>query len=423
MEYEFPQKLSFLLTHKKRYKIAYGGRGAAKSWNFARALLIRGTERKQRFLCAREIQESIKDSVHKVLKDQIDMMELHNFYDVQERTIVGKNGTEFIFEGLKHNVNTLRSIEGIDVAWVEEANMVTNNSWEVLIPTIRKDESEIWISFNPELDTDTTYKRFVLHPPKRSIVVKVSWRDNPWFPKELYEEMTELRERNHDDYLTVWEGYCRHTLDGAIFAAEIRKSVEEDRITFVPYDESVPVQTFWDIGFRDKTAIWFVQQRGGRYNVIDFIQDRQKKVSHFLKIMQEKGYVYSFHNLPHDAESGTLASDGRGVDQQVRKVYPKMVRIVPRVKKKAISINAARTIFDQCYFDEANCAEGLECLRRYKYEVDPETGQFGRDPDHEDSHAADAFQTFAMGIRGTKSPKIATVDGEEVEAQPGGWMG
>src|SRR5882724_11269280 len=179
---DFPSKLQFLFQ-AARYKVAHGGRGGAKSWGFARAILLIGVQRKIRVLCVRELQNSIQDSVHKLLKDQIEAMGLSGEYDVLQSVIKHKwNGTEINFEGIRNNVNKIKSYEGIDICWAEEADKITGSSWEILIPTIRKNGSEIWVTFNPNLETDATYQRFVVDPPEASIVVQINWRDNPWFP-------------------------------------------------------------------------------------------------------------------------------------------------------------------------------------------------------------------------------------------------
>jgi hypothetical protein len=215
---DFPAKLQFLFA-PHRYKVAYGGRGGAKSWGFARALLILGAQSPLRILCARETQKSIADSVHKLLADQVKALGLEEFYLVQQASIQGANGTEFIFAGIRQSsVGDIKSYEGCDICWVEEAQIVSKHSWDVLIPTIRKDDSEIWVSLNPELESDETYKRFILNPPKSAKVVEINWRDNPWFPPVLDEERRSLQELDLDSYQYVWEGKCRHMGDGAYFS-------------------------------------------------------------------------------------------------------------------------------------------------------------------------------------------------------------
>ena len=181
---DFPYKLQFLFE-SMRYKCAWGGRGSSKSWSFARALLVLGVKQPTRVLCAREFQNSISQSVHKLLSDQIIDLRLESFYEITQNTIRGQNGTEFAFVGLKNNVANIKSYEGVDICWVEEAQSVSKTSWNVLIPTIRKEQSEIWVTFNPELETDETYQRFVVSPPENCLSVKVNWQDNPWFPDTL----------------------------------------------------------------------------------------------------------------------------------------------------------------------------------------------------------------------------------------------
>ena len=416
----FPKKLQGLFR-PHRYKVLHGGRGGAKSWGAARALLIKGATEKLRVLCAREFQNSIKDSVHKLLSDQIDGMGLAGFYDIQQTVIRGRNGTEFSFEGLRHNVTKIKSLEGVDIAWVEEAQTVSKTSWDTLIPTIRKEGSEIWVTFNPELDTDETYKRFVFNPPPDAFVERVNWQDNPWFPDVLRQEKDLLRERDPDAYLTIWEGRCRQTLEGAIYAKEIREATEEGRISRVPYDRSKPVSTFWDLGWRDLTSIWFAQIVGFEFRIIDFVQNRQKTVGHFLKILQDRGYVYGTDWLPHDGESEQLAADGRSIETQMKEAGRK-VRIVPKLSP-TIGINAARTIFPNCWFDLEKTADGMQALRRYCYEVNSETGQYSRNQLHdENSHAADAFRYMAVAFKEPKDPTKVRKIAATYQAQPGGWM-
>jgi phage terminase large subunit len=205
------------LFRPKRYKVLFGGRGGAKSWSIARALILLAVQRKLRILCTREFQNSIKDSVHKLLCDQIIELGLQRYFDVGPKTIRSKCGSEFLFAGLG-SMNSLKSVEGIDIVWVEEAQSVSNYSWEVLIPTIRKKGSEIWISFNPHEEEDPTYQRFVLHPDlTRTWVQKVGFEDNYWFPEELEHERLYMRSIDLDAYDHVWGGNPRTITDAVIF--------------------------------------------------------------------------------------------------------------------------------------------------------------------------------------------------------------
>jgi phage terminase large subunit len=388
---EFPVKLQQIFQ-PSRYKVLHGGRGGSKSWAVARALLILGAQKPLRILCARELQKSIKDSVHRLLSDQIYALQLDSRYEIQQGTIKGTNGTEFFFEGLRHNTQQIKSYEGVDIVWVEEAQTTSKSSWDVLIPTIRKDNSEIWITFNPELEEDETYQRFVVNPPSNSIVININWRDNPWFPDVLRQEMEDLKKRDPIAYETVWEGHCRQAVEGAIFTDELNELHENQKIVNVPYDAKKLVNTFWDLGHGDQTSIWFVQKFGFEYRVIDFYQNARKKIQHYIQVLQARGYVYGTDYLPHDGNSNHLT--GLTVEETLKEIG-RAVDVVPRVGRKIDSINATRALFPMCYFDKNKCAEGLQALRRYRYKIDPDTGKASKDPEHDIySDAADAFQTF-----------------------------
>jgi len=388
---------SQFLNEPCRYKVAYGGRGSGKSWAFAMMLLLQGIKSPQRILCAREVQRSLKDSVHQLLTDQIESMGLNDFYQITDTEIRGKNGTMILFAGLHNNsVTTIKSFEGVSRCWVEEAQTVSKRSWDILIPTIRKPDSEIWITFNPDLDTDETYKRFVVNPPSSASVKKVNWDQNPWFPETLREEKDQLKERDMDSYLNVWEGHTRQMLDGAVYANELRKAQEDGRIRELIIDKSIPVQTFWDLGWADMTSIWFVQViAGGEVRVIDFYQNCQKTIDHYAQVLQEKGYIYKDWWLPHDAENKNMT--GKSV-KDILEGMGKPIRITPKLSV-ADGINAARTLMGRCFIDETRCADGLQNLRHYRYDVDPNTKMFSNKPLHDQhSHAADAWRYVAVGL-------------------------
>ncbi len=398
---EFPDKLKCLFT-PSRYKVLYGGRGGAKSWGIARALLIQAVQSPTRVLCVREFMISIRESVHRLLSDQIEALGLAEFFEIQQTSIKGRNGSEFFFEGIRNNATRLKSYEGVSIAWVEEAQSVTKTSWDILIPTIRKDNSEIWISFNPELEEDETYQRFVVNPPHNAIVQKINWSDNPFFPSVLFTEMEDLKRRDKDSWLNVWQGEPKQILEGAVYAKEMRDAMEHDRITKVPYNPGKSVETYWDLGWADATCIWFVQAVGFEYHVIDYLQDSQNSITHYIKELQKKPYIYGADFLPHDAKSKSLGT-GRSIEEIMR-ASGRTVRIVPKLSLYD-GINAARTIFPQCYFDREKCADGLHSLRHYRYEVVPGTKMFGKNPLHDwASHGADGFRYMAIAMR-DRAPK------------------
>jgi phage terminase large subunit len=411
---EFPHKMASLFE-KSRYKCYWGGRGAGKSHSIAKGLLILGARSPLRILCAREFMTSMRDSVHKLLSDQIEQMGLHSFYEITQSNIRGKNGTEFSFVGLKNNTANIKSYEGVDICWIEEAQTVSKTSWNILIPTIRKEDSEIWISFNPELESDETYQRFVLHPPENALVQKINWSDNPWFPETLNLERLALKNRDHEAYNTVWEGLCRVTVDGAIFAKEMQMAELDNRITRVPYDSIKPVHAVFDLGWADHTAIWFVQFIGMEIRLIRYMQANQQTISWYLAEMQKFGYFFDTLWLPHDAAAKNLGT-GRSIEEIVRSAGHK-VQILDRVPVTD-SINAARTIFNRCYFDRENCDEGLQCLRHYRYDVD-EDGSWSQKPLHNQySHGADAFRMLGLMVNEPKKVKP-----KKLYIERGSWMG
>ncbi len=230
MEIQVPSKFQSLYK-PKRFKVYYGGRGGAKSWALAESLLLQGATTPLRILCTRELQGSIRESVHKLLTDTIDRLKLDSFYTVQDTVIKGRNGTNFIFEGLKNNTTKIKSMEGIDRVWCEEAEAITEKSWDLLIPTIRAKGSEIWVSFNPADEMDNTYQRFVT-PYIKALqsngtyeddlihVSKVTYEDNPWFPEELRIEMETCKKDNYRKWLHVWEGECNADFADSIIKPE-----------------------------------------------------------------------------------------------------------------------------------------------------------------------------------------------------------
>jgi len=391
-----PEAFEFLLD-PHRYKVAWGGRGSGKSWTFATVLVANAANRRIRVLCCRESMVSIRESVHELIAQRIISMNLESQFDIGETTIRHSGtGSEFLYAGLRQNVAKVRSLEGIDVCWCEEADTILSRSWEVLVPTIRKDASEIWVSFNPQLETDSTYQRFVAQPPADAVVRHVTWKDNPWFPATLRKEMDDLRGRDPDAYQHVYGGVCRYTLDGAIYARELREAQEEGRIASISYDPTKPVDVYVDLGWADCTSIWLAQHIAGEVRLIDYLEDNQRPFADYLRQLQTKPYVYRTLWLPHDAQAKSLGT-GRSIEEIARNAGWR-VRIVPRLSVTD-GINAVRTLFPTMWFDRVTCADGLQALRHYRYDVDPTTGQFSRNPLHDSaSHGADALRYCAVAM-------------------------
>lgn len=396
---EFIEKLQPLFA-PHRYKVLYGGRGALKSWSVARALLVLGMQRRVRVLCTREVQQSIKDSVHRLLCDQITLLGLDGFYSTLETEIRGANGTLFVFSGLaQHTVASIKSFEGIDICWIEEAQTVSRKSWSVLIPTIRADESEIWVTFNPELDTDETYLRFVETPPPEALVLKLTYRDNPWFPAVLEQERLHCQATQPlEEYANIWEGECRPSVAGAIYAGEVAAMVREGRICRVPYDPRLKVHTVWDLGL-DTTAIGLVQSSRSEIRIIEYIEDAQLKLDYYAGELQKRNYNWGWDWLPHDGHADNVRSHsayqilknfGRRVKPKVGTKYP-----VPNLPVD-IGIRAVRGVFPRIVIDREKGARLIECWKRYRRGVSPGTGEVGAPVHDQYSHGAD--MTRYLGI-------------------------
>ena len=213
----FPKLFHANLFKPSRYKSFHGGRGSGKSINIARALIIMACQRKHRILCCREIQNTIRDSVHKLIADQIDGMGLSPYFEVTQNAIRNVNGSEFIFKGLRFDPQGIKSTEGVTLCWVEEAQTVSENSWGILIPTIREPDSEIWLTWNPLDEDGATYRRFITDRPPDCIDVEVNYYDNPYFPDVLRQEMEWLKQKDYGAYEHVWLGKPLTITDAVIF--------------------------------------------------------------------------------------------------------------------------------------------------------------------------------------------------------------
>ncbi len=390
---EHPDKLGFLFE-PHRYKVAHGGRGSAKSWGFARALLVEAARTKQRILCTREVQNSIKDSVHKLLGDQIQAIGLGAHFRVLETEIRGINGSEIIFAGLSsQTVESIKSYEGIDKVWVEEAQSVSKRSWDILIPTIRKDGSEIWVTLNPELDTDDTYARFVLSPPPGSVVVEMNWRDNPWFPSVLEDERNHCLLTNKDDYQTIWEGKCRLALKGAIYAEEVAQAIKERRVCSVAYDPRLKVHAVWDLGWNDCMSIGMCQRLRSEIRVIDYIEDSHKTIDWYVAELAQRRYNWGFDWLPHDGNTKDFKT-GKST-AEILKSFGRRVKMTPNIPVES-GIKAGRMTIHQSAFDKAKAGRLVECLKRYRRSINKETNEAGGPVHDEYSHGADMWRYLSI---------------------------
>ena len=383
----------FLEPH--RYKVAYGGRGSSKSWDIARKLIARAYAGYERILCCREFQGSIEESVLALLETQIHRMNLTAAFEIQAKKITClTTGSVFLFEGLKANVTKIKSMEGVTIVWAEEAEKIQKNSWDILIPTIRAPNSEIWISFNPDDDLDETWLRFVEDPPPDCYSVQVNYHLNPWFPEVLREEMEYLKRKDYDDYLHVWEGKPRVAMKGAFYATQMIEAHKEGRVMNLPHDPTMAVITSWDLGMADSTVIWFAQVSISEVRLINVLEFKGTGLAGIVKELDKLPYKYSQHIVPHDARVRELGTGKSRVE--VLQGLGVETTIAPSISVDD-GIHSVKTFLSRCYFDKEKCKEGLKALKRYRTKYNEERKVFDNKPLHDwCSDFADAFRYLAI---------------------------
>lgn len=390
-----PEKLA-PLYEPRRYKVMHGGRGGGKSHGVAQVLLDMAARNPLRVLCAREVQKSMRDSVHRLLRDYIVKLGLESFYEITDTEIRGQNGSLFLFTGLQsHTVYSIKSFEGVDIVWVEEAHGVSKRSWEVLIPTIRKEGSEIWLTLNPDMETDETYQRFISTPSPDTWVVEINWRDNPWFPQVLDDERTKAkRAMLKEDYEHIWEGKARKVAAGAIYRYEIEQLYADERARMVPYDPRLPVHTVWDLGWNDAMAIAMVQAGPQELRLIDYIEDSHRTLDWYVDKLEKRPYRWGIDYLPHDGATKNFQT-GKSTEILLREMGRRRVKCLPALDVEE-GIKSARMVFPRCYFDKSKTARLLECLKRYQRQINSKTNE-PMGPLHDEySHGADCFRCVAM---------------------------
>ena len=396
---------------RRRTYVAHGGRGSAKSWSMARALLVQGIYDPLRVVCAREIMTTIKDSVHALVCDQIAGMNMGAYYSVTDNHIRSYIGGEITYAGLRGlDVVKIKSLEGADLLWVEEGQSVVRKSWKVIEPTIRAEDSEIWVSMNPELDTDETYVRYILDPPDDAWVQEINWRDNPFFSTTQNNvRLQDLKRLSKEEYDNVWEGVPRTSIEGAIYSKEMSDIVRGKRIRAVPYDPRLPVHTIWDLGWNDQTSIIFCQVLSSEVRIIDYAEGSFLRPDEWARILKSKPYSYASLNLPHDGDHETLAAAGKSMKDQLEGLMRMAVDIIPRPESVEIPIRAGRMMFPRTYINRDTievddqgvthgCARLVECLRRFARTVPANTGEPGTPAKTAYRHGADAFGYLGMVV-------------------------
>lgn len=399
----FPEKMRGLFE-PHRYKVFHGGRGSGKSWAFARALLIQAAEKKLRILCCREIQKSIKTSVHQLLVDQIQSLNLGYLFEVTEHAIRCKNGSEFYFTGLaSHTADSVKSFEGVDRVWLEEAQSISKKSLDILIPTIRKPNSEIWFSLNPHLETDEVYQRFVVNPPDDTLLVQVNYDSNRWFPDVLEKERLHCQMHRPKEYQNIWGGKPMVVADGAIYAEEFQEMVDQHRINLVTHDPMLKAHCIFDLGWNDAMTIIVAQRAGSEIRIIDYIEESFHTLDWYSNELKKRSYNWGKVWLPHDGVTKDYKTGKSALD--IMTALGWNCEIIP-VGDVEHGIKLSRMLFPRLWMDKEKTARLQECLKRYRRSINAITGQPTGPLHDEYSHGADAFRYLATCVDMLKNDNI-----------------
>jgi phage terminase large subunit len=404
---ELPPKLVDVFDGEARYRVAYGGRGSGKTRTFAKMTAIRGyqwgaTGQEGQILCAREYMNSLDESSLEEIKAAIRSEPfLNEYYEIGEKFIRSKDGRiKYTFSGLRHNLDSIKSKARILLCWVDEAEPVSDEAWRKLIPTIREEGSEIWVTWNPERKNSATHKRFRENPPEHTRGTEINWRDNPWFPSVLEQERVNDFTRRPDHYGHIWEGEFVTVVEGAYYAQPLATARKEGRIGKVAADPLMTYRAVWDIGGTgakaDACAIWIVQYVGREIRWLDYYEAQGQPLAAHVAWLRDKGYGRAMCILPHDGATNDRVHDV-SYESALRAAGFEVQVIANQGTGAAMKrVEALRRLFPSCWFDADRCEAGLDALGWYHEKRDDERN-IGLGPNHDwSSHCADAAGLVAV---------------------------
>lgn len=427
VDINLPEKIKDIFDGKADYRGAYGGRGAAKTIGFANMAILdimRPSVRPWVFLCGRELQKSLKDSVFSVVKSQIEVLGVQEAFDVGKEFIRCKNGNEFLFYGLRSNIAEVKGLNNVRRTWLEEAQKISQSSLTYLIPTVMRDfpDCELWATWNPDDEDDPIHKMFVHDADETFKVTKINWVDNPWFPESLNKVRLRDLKNNSQRYDWIWNGNFNTNADGSVYGKWMTACEKRGGFVKGLYDPTLPVSSSWDKGFSDDTAIWWTQQVGNEIRWIDYYENNREGVVHYAEqiygreiIIDEYGnsgkvikwhfgkeldpiranYKYKNHFVPHDAVNKLMEAGGRSFVDQMHELGIK-TRVVAATTQ-GNQIDGLRTTIDRSWFDVDRCKDGMRALRKYQYKFDEERNKYLDKPDHDCySHACDAAEIYGQ---------------------------
>jgi len=420
---ELPPKLVPVFAGEAMYRGAYGGRGSAKTRSFAKMAAVWGMKfalanEPGVIVCGREFMNSLNDSSLAEVKAAIASEPwLADFYDVGEKYVRTRDGRiEFVFTGLRHNLESIKSKARIRLLWVDEAETVSEAAWAIAIPTVRETGSEIWVTWNPKRKKSATHKRFRENPPAGAKIVELNWRDNPWFPATLDKTRREDREKRPDQYDHIWDGGFAVVLDGAYYAKCLLDAKAEGRISNVARDPLMVPRAIWDIGGTglraDAAAIWIAQFIGKEIRVLDYYEAVGQPLATHVQWLRDRGWTKALCILPHDGSTNDRVYDVSYESALKAALFDTLV--IPNQGKGAakLRIEAARRIFPSVWFNAATTEGGREALGWYHEKKSDDDRDIGLGPEHDwSSHGADAFGLMAVAyeeptiVRKRKSPE------------------
>lgn len=405
---DLPDKLVPVFTGPARFRGAHGGRGSAKTRSFAKMSAVIGAKaaaegRSGIILCGRQYMNSLADSSFAEIAAAIRSEPwLSAVWEIGETFIRTRDKrVEYVFVGLARNLSSIKSKALIILCWIDEAEDVSEEAWVILIPTVREDGSEIWVTWNPKLKKSATDTRFRNSTDADVKVIELNWRDNPWFPNVLERErQRDMRDRP-EQYEHIWEGAYQTVAVGAYFAADLVRAKQEGRIGRVSADPLMKVRTYHDIGGAgakaDAYSIWVTQYVDREVRVLNHYTSRGQSLGHHVKWMRDNGYEKAEVVLPHDGLNTNNIS-GKTYEQHWREAGF-MARTVPNQGAGAAKqrIEAVRRLFPQIWFNEETTADGRLALGWYHPKISDDERRRDMGPDHDwASHDADAFGLMAI---------------------------
>lgn len=386
-----------------RYKGAYGGRGSGKSHFFAE-MMVDDHYRNPglRSVCIREVQKSLKDSAKRLIEDKIQSLGLGPHFEVQTDKIKTPGDGLILFQGMQdHTAETIKSLEGFNRAWVEEAQTLSERSLTLLRPTIRAEDSEIWASWNPRRKTDAIDNFLRTLKPAGSVVVKANWKDNPWFPQVLKDERAIDLEKYPERCPHIWDGEYATAFEGAYFAGLLADARAKGRIGKVTADPLLPIRAFIDIGgsgaLADAFTIWIVQWVGQEIRILDYYESVGQVLAFHVNWLRSRGYQDAIVYLPHDGVNENNVT-GKKYEDHLREAG---FKVEPPVKNQgrgaaAMRIEAVRRLGPKMYWNEDTTEPGRDAIGFY-HEKKDENRNVGLGPDHDwSSHAADSLGLMAI---------------------------